>query len=113
MHRPPERGDLVWGRDLLYVFRRAGDFFRGDAENSGVILQSLLRIDRANGDRALFQTFNHLWSSRDHSFVGGAVLLRSSAAEALAEPAGGLVNAEFAGRLYSAAKNEGLAQAAV
>src|SRR5690349_17747235 len=106
MHRPPERGDLVWGRNLFHVFCGTGDFFRRDAEDSGVVLQSLLRIDRADGYRALFQTFTHLWSNRYHSYVGGTVLRRALSTEALDDPAGGLVDAQSARGLCTAAKNE-------
>src|SRR5262245_22174563 len=113
MHRPPERGDMVWGRNLFYGFRRAGDLFDRDAEDVGVVLQTLFRAHRADDDCALFQTFNRLWNRGDNSFVGGAVLLRSRSAEALVEPAGGLVSIESARRLYTAAKNEGLAHASV
>src|SRR6516162_3941138 len=100
MHRPPERGDLVWSRDLFYVFRRAGDLLRGDAKISAAVLQTLLRTDCPDDDCALFQTFDRLWNRGDHSSVGRAVLLWSRAAEALDEPAGGLVDVKSARRLY-------------
>ena len=113
MHWSPERRNLVWGRYLFYFFRRAGDIFEGHGVAPAELLQTILRTHRADDDCALFHTFNRLWNSRPNPFVGRAVLLRPGAAEALAEPAGSFVCVESARRLFSAAKNGGLAQASV
>src|SRR5689334_15073980 len=108
MHRTAQCRDLVWCRNLFNVWSWSGNLFREDAETVAGLLSILLRIDRPDGDRALFHTFNCLRNCRDNSPVGGAVLLRPGSAEALAEPPGGFIGLESDRRLLVAAKTERL-----